>query len=217
VTTPQEKYHQNRLEQVKAALEANYFAASIHQTLSEAADHLIKTIIPEGPYKSVGFGGSATVAGSGLLQKLGAVPALEIIDRNDASLTPEKRTELSRQSLLVDLFVASSNALTLDGQLVNIDKFGNRVAALTFGPKKVALFVGRNKIVVDEKEAISRAKGTAAAMNALRLGQETPCAKKAKCFDCKAENRLCGISVITHRSFPKGRIHVLLVNEDLGF
>jgi hypothetical protein len=217
MATPQEIYHLNRLEEVRKALEANFFAATVHGTLEEAEDHLARAIVPEGPYVSVGFGGSATVGSSGLLAKLRAVPGLEVIDRNDPSLPPEIRAEYSRRTLLLDLFVASANAVTQDGQLVNIDKFGNRVEAMAFGPKKVALLVGRNKIVPDLHAALARAKATAASMNAIRLGQDTPCAKMAKCFDCKGQNRLCGVTAITQRSFPAGRVHVLLIGQDLGF
>ncbi|MDR2302134.1 MAG: lactate utilization protein [Deltaproteobacteria bacterium] len=244
MTTPVETYYHNQLEAVKKALEANFFEASIHESLEAAEDFLIKNIVfskpaqgeapsgspaptspnfvitgvdPSGPYSSVGFGGSATVASSNLLKKLRAVPNLEVIDRNDASLPPEVRSDLTRKSMLVDLFIASSNALTMDGKLVNIDKFGNRVAAITYGPKKVALFVGRNKIVADVHAGITRSKNIAAAMNALRLNVDTPCSKTAKCHDCKGSNRICGITVINDRSFPPGRIHVLLINQDLGF
>ncbi|MDR1676862.1 MAG: lactate utilization protein [Deltaproteobacteria bacterium] len=217
MSTPQETYYTHKLEGVKKALEANFFEASIHQTLEEAEDYLIKTIIPEGALKSVGFGGSATVSASGLLAKLRAIPDFEVIDRNDPSLSPELRADYNRRTLLLDLFVASTNALTQDGQLVNTDKFGNRVAAIAFGPKKVALLVGRNKIAPDIHAAMTRTKATAASMNAIRLGFDTPCAKTAKCHDCKGQNRLCGVTVITQRSFPVGRIHVLLINQDLGF
>ncbi|MDR1308339.1 MAG: lactate utilization protein [Deltaproteobacteria bacterium] len=215
--TPQEIYNLNRLDVARKALEAHFFGATVHRTLEEAEDHLVQAIVPEGPYGSVGFGGSATVGSSGLLAKLRAVPGLEVIDRNDPALSPETRADYNRRTLLLDLFVASSNAVTLDGQLVNIDKFGNRVAAMAFGPRKVALLVGRNKIVPDIHAALERARATAASMNAIRLGQDTPCAQKARCLDCKGQNRLCGVTAITQRSFPAGRVHVLLIDQDLGF
>ncbi|MDR0622043.1 MAG: lactate utilization protein [Deltaproteobacteria bacterium] len=217
MSTPQEIYHSLKLEAVKKALEGNFFQASVHDSLEGAEEYLIKTIVPAGPYASVGFGGSATVGASGLLPKLRAVPGLTVIDRNDASQPPERRAELTRETMLVELYVASVNALTLDGQLVNIDKFGNRVAAIAYGPKKVALFVGRNKIVPDIHAALARAIAPAAAMNSIRLGLETPCAKTGKCHDCRGASRICGVTSITQRSFPEGRIHVLLINQDLGF
>ncbi|MDR2367712.1 MAG: lactate utilization protein [Deltaproteobacteria bacterium] len=217
MTTPQEIYYQNKLELVKKALEANQFEASVHETLEGAEEYLIGTIVPSGPHVSAAFGGSATVAASNIVARLRAIPGMEVIDRNDPALPAEERAALTRRSIIVDLFVASSNAVTQDGQLVNIDKFGNRVAAIAYGPKKVALFVGRNKIVPELQGALERAKATAAAMNAIRLKQDTPCARTAKCHDCHGASRLCGVTVITQRSFPPGRIHVLLINQDLGF
>jgi hypothetical protein len=217
MSAPQRLYHAQRLERVRSALEARRFGASVHETLAEAERHLIDVLIPEFGSRSVGFGGSATLASSNLVAELSAVPGMEVIDRNDASLSPETRQELSRRSLLVDLFVCSTNALTLDGELVNVDKFGNRVAALTFGPKKVALLVGRNKITDDLHSAQTRAKTTAAAMNAIRLKQDAPCAKTFKCHDCRGPGRLCGSTVITHVCCPDGRVHVLLIDQDLGF
>ncbi|MDR1050427.1 MAG: lactate utilization protein [Deltaproteobacteria bacterium] len=217
MATPQETFHQTRLKIVAESLKANFFEATAHETLKDAEDHLLDAIIPSGPYVSVGFGGSATVAGSRLLPRLGAANDLKIVDRNDPGLTADERLEASRRTLLVDLFVASSNAVTLDGQLVNVDKFGNRVAAMAFGPRKVALLIGRNKIVEDASAGLRRSKDAAASMNALRLGQDTPCARTAKCHDCRGQNRLCGVVSITQKSFPPGRIHVLLINEDLGF
>jgi hypothetical protein len=215
MVTPVDSYNQIRLEEVKKALEANFFEATIHQTLTEAQDYIINKIVPG--HSSVGFGGSTTLASSGLLEKLKAISNLKVIDRNDTSQPPEIRQELSRQTLLTDLFIASSNAVTSDGELVNIDKFGNRVAAIAFGPKKVALLVGRNKITADTHAGIYRVKNVAAPINALRLNTQTPCAKTGKCHNCKSQTRLCGVTVITQRSFPPGRIHVLLINQDLGF
>lgn len=217
MATPFETYAQVRLERVQKALVSNFFESTIHQTLNDAENHVINVIIPESGSKSVGFGGSATVGASNIVERLKGLGTLEIIDRNDPSLDPESRDELSRKSLLVDLFICSSNAVTIDGELVNIDRLGNRVAALTYGPKKVALLVGRNKITGDIHQALSRAKIIAAGANALRLDLDTPCGKTAKCHDCKGASRLCRTTAITHRSFPPGRVHVLLINQDLGF
>jgi hypothetical protein len=217
MTTPIESYNQIRLERVQKALTDNNFEVSIHQTLKEAEDHVLSVIIPAQGTTSVGFGGSATLAASDLVARLKAVPGLNVIDRNDMSQSAEVRAELSRQTLLTDLFIASTNALTMDGELVNIDRIGNRVAALAFGPKKVALLVGRNKIVGDLHQAFHRARAVAASTNAIRLSFDTPCSKAAKCHDCKGESRLCRTTIVTHKAFPQGRIHVLLINQDLGF
>ena len=217
MATPIEAVHQIRLERLKKALEDNFFEASIHQTLKEAEDHVIDSIVPSSGAASVGFGGSATVAASSLVERLKAVRGLKVIDRNDPSLDPDARSELSRQTLLADLFIASTNAVSMDGELVNIDKIGNRVAALAYGPKKVALLVGRNKIAADLHKAMFRARSVAASANAIRLSLDTPCSKTAKCHDCKGAARLCRTTAITQRAFPPGRIHVLLINQDLGF
>ncbi|MDR1545259.1 MAG: lactate utilization protein, partial [Deltaproteobacteria bacterium] len=187
------------------------------QTLAEAEEHVLGALRLQFGAKSAGFGGSATLAASNLTARLKALPDFEVIDRNDPALSPPERQELSRRTLLTDLFVCSVNALTVDGELVNIDKFGNRVAALSFGPKNVAVLVGRNKIVDNLPAALARAKNQAAALNALRLGMNTPCAKTFACHDCRGAERLCGVTVVTHRSCPDGRIHVLLINQDLGF
>jgi ABC-type taurine transport system ATPase subunit len=217
MATPFETFTLIRLERVQKALKANFFESTIHQTLQEAEDHVMSVILPESGAASVGFGGSATLAASNLVARLQATPNLKVIDRNDSTLDAETRNELSRQTLLADLFIASSNAVTLDGELVNIDFLGNRVAAMAYGPKKVALLVGRNKIAGDLHQAISRARSVASAANSIRLGRDNPCAKTAKCHDCKSESRLCRTTVISQRSFPPGRVHVLLINQDLGF
>ncbi|MDR1487937.1 MAG: lactate utilization protein [Deltaproteobacteria bacterium] len=217
MTTPLENFNQIKLQQTQKALEANGFDVSVHQTLTEAEDYVIDKILPDAKSASVGFGGSATLGGSNLVSRLKQIQGLNVIDRNDPAASPQVRAELSRQTLLTDLFIASSNAVTIEGELINIDKLGNRVAAISYGPKKVALLVGRNKIVSDTHAGVARSKNTAASINSLRLNADTPCSKTAKCFNCKTPSRLCNITVITQRSFPAGRIHILLINQDLGF
>ncbi|MDR1870532.1 MAG: lactate utilization protein [Deltaproteobacteria bacterium] len=211
-----QKYDDILLSSVQKVLEKRYFAVTRRPTLAEAVDFILEELVtPE--VKSVGFGGSASVGGSDLLARLKSVDGLNVIDRNDPSLSPSERSELSRKSLLVDLFIASANALTLDGEVVNLDKFGNRVAAITFGPLKVALIIGRNKIVRNLEAAKSRVKNQAAPMNAMRLEIPTPCAQTGHCQDCQGPSRICGVWSIVERSFPQGRIHIILVNEELGF
>jgi hypothetical protein len=217
MSLPKETHDRIRLENLKAALEKGYFEASIHQSLKEAEDYVISSIVPDNGIKSVGFGGSATLAATSLPARLSSLPGLKVVDRNASDISPEERQELSRQTFLTDLFISSANAVTLDGHLVNQDKFGNRVAAMAFGPRKVALLIGRNKIVRDFEAALERIKDIAAPINALRLKTETPCAKTGRCHDCNSEARLCGVLTVIERSFPKKRIHALLINDDLGF
>jgi len=114
------------------------------------------------------------------------------------------------------LLITGTNAVTETGMLVNLDMLGNRVAALTFGPKDVIVLVGRNKIVADLEEAMMRIKNYAAPANVQRLGMKTPCAKTSYCEECKSKDRICNTWTITEKSFPKGRVKVVLINEDLG-
>jgi L-lactate utilization protein LutB len=125
--------------------------------------------------------------------------------------------ERRRQALLADLFFTGSNAVTETGLLVNLDMVGNRVAGITFGPKHVVLFIGRNKIVPTLDDAMQRVKNYAAPANAIRHpGLKTPCMKTAVCMDCSSPDRICNTWCITEKCFPKGRIKIILVNQDLG-
>jgi hypothetical protein len=125
--------------------------------------------------------------------------------------------ELRRQGLLADVMIASSNAITLDGRLVNLDGSGNRVAAMTFGPKKVILVVGMNKVAPDLESAMARVKNYAAPVNVMRLGLKNPCAETGTCGDCKSPQRICNMWSIIEGHLTKGRIHVKLIGEDLGY
>jgi len=118
---------------------------------------------------------------------------------------------------MVDLFFTGTNAITEDGILVNLDMYGNRVAALTFGPKYVVVLSGRNKIVSDIDDAMFRIKDYAAPVNAMRLNKKTPCVETSRCQECNSPDRICNTWTITQKSFPKGRIKVILINDDLGF
>ena len=125
--------------------------------------------------------------------------------------------ERRRQALLVDLFFTSTNAVTESGHLVNLDMIGNRIAALTFGPKFVVVLVGRNKIVPDLETAWDRIKNYAAPVNSMRLEKKTPCQTTSFCQDCSSPDRICNTWTITEKAFPKNRVKIILINEDLGF
>jgi hypothetical protein len=124
--------------------------------------------------------------------------------------------ERRRQALLVDLFITGTNAVTEIGQLVNLDMICNRICALTFGPKWVILLIGRNKLVANLEEAMYRTKNYVAPANSMRLDKKTPCTKTSYCEECKSPDRICNTWTITEKSFPKGRVKVVLINEDLG-
>jgi L-lactate utilization protein LutB len=212
---PIENFWSLRLADLKEALEANNFEVHIAEN-AEAAKKILKQIIPRTGAKSVSWGGSMTQVQTGLYQELKDYPGLEILDTYQKGLPREEMIELRRRALLVDLFVTGTNAVTETGKLVNLDMLGNRVAAITFGPKNVLIFVGRNKVVPDIEDAMLRVKNFAAPANVMRLDMKTPCAKTSICEDCRSPERICNSWTITEKSFPKGRIIVVLINEDLG-
>ncbi|MBK5101609.1 MAG: lactate utilization protein [Desulfobacteraceae bacterium] len=121
------------------------------------------------------------------------------------------------KGMTADVMIASSNAITLDGRLVNLDGMGNRVAAMSFGPKKVILVVGANKVVSDLDSAMARVKYYAGPVNAIRLGRNNPCVETGLCTDCKSPQRICNMWSIIEGHMIEGRIHVKLVGENLGY
>lgn len=164
---------------------------------------------------SVAFGGSVTLGEMGLIDVL-KEKGYEIIDRTLAK-TPEERKEIYGKSVMADYFLMSTNAITLDGQLVNIDGNGNRVACLITGPEHVIVFTGMNKVVTSLEEGINRVHNIAAPPNAVRLGRNTPCGATGVCTECFGEDCMCSHTVITRKSNPKGRIVVVLIGEELGY
>lgn len=139
----------------------------------------------------------------------------------EAAKTPEEKDEISHKALLCDTYLMSSNALTEDGQIVNVDCIGNRVAALIYGPKNVVVIIGANKIVKTLDDAVKRARNTAASINMQRVagekGRQTPCFMTGACADCLSEDSICSYVVNTRLCYPKNRIKVILVGENLGF
>ncbi|MBW2614891.1 MAG: lactate utilization protein [Deltaproteobacteria bacterium] len=213
---PIENYWQKRLADVKNALEGNNFEVFLANTAVDARDIVQKEIIPKIEVKSVSWGGSMTFMATGLYEAIKDNPDLEVLDTFDKSITGDKNLELRRRSLLVDLFITGTNAVTETGTLVNLDMIGNRVAGITFGPKFVVILVGRNKIVPELDDAMFRIKNYAAPVNAMRLDKKTPCAETSFCQECNTPERICNSWAITEKSFPKGRIKVVLINEDMG-
>jgi len=214
---PIENYWKARLTELKETLTENNFEVFVAENTDEAKSIVLEKIIPEIAPKSVSWGGSLTFVATGLYDVLKNDNDLNVLDTYDKTLSPEESLERRRQSLLVDLFITGSNAVTESGQLVNLDMFGNRVGALTFGPKNVIILVGRNKIVPDLDEAMFRIKNYAAPVNTMRLDKKTPCAKTSFCEDCKSPDRICNTWTITEKSFPKKRVRIILINKDLGF
>jgi len=216
VDKPIEQYSQIRLAELKKALVENNFEVFLADDAKEAKKVALGTIIPEIKPESISWGGSMTFTGSGLYDALKNYNEVKVIDTYDTSIPLEEMLERRRQALLTDLFITGTNAITETGQLVNLDMIGNRICALTFGPKWVIILVGRNKIVADLDEAMFRIKNYVAPANSMRLDKKTPCVKTSFCQECKSPDRICNTWTITEKSFPKERVKVVLINEDLG-
>ena len=193
----------------KRRMEGSY-AATAAQALEE-----VLAMIPHGA--TVFRCGSLTTTSMGLWPRIAALPKVNIIDPFKQGLTPQESLAERRRGLNADIMIASSNAITLDGRLVNLDGLGNRVAAMMFGPEKVILVVGMNKVAPDLDSAIARIKHYVAPVNAIRIGIEAPCMANGLCHDCRSAERICNMWSIIEGHRIKGRIHVKLVGEELGY
>jgi L-lactate utilization protein LutB len=213
---PIANYWSKRLEDLKHALEGNNFEVFLARDAAEARQITLERLIPGIGPRSISFGGSMTVVATGIYKAIRDDGAFEVLDTYDQKLSPEQMVELRRQSLLVDLFICGTNAVTEEGQLVNLDMLGNRVCGITFGPKNVIVLMGRNKVVPGLDEAMARIKNYAAPINTMRLDKKTPCVKTSYCEECKSPDRICNTWTITEKSYPRGRVRVVLINEDLG-
>ena len=213
---PIDMYWKIRLNDTKEQLEANNFDVTIASDISHAKTIVLEKLIPQLKPQRISWGGSMTFVASGLYQILKDAEDMEVVDTFDKSLSKSESMERRRASLLVDLFITGTNAITEDGQLVNLDMIGNRVGALTFGPKHVIVLAGRNKIVPDIEDAMARIKDLAAPANAMRLDKKTPCTKTAYCHECSSPDRICNTWTITEKSFPKHRVKIVLINEAVG-
>jgi len=179
---------------------------------SRAAVEKALSLIPES--STVTWGGSESIKECGLLEALSHAPVV-LWDRSD--IKPEDKKDFYRKAFTADVFLMSTNAITLDGQLVNIDGTGNRVAALSYGPDRVILIVGMNKVCPDLESAVSRVHNVAAPPNCMRLHMETPCAKDGICHNCLSPQKICNMLHVMHYNRFPGRIQVILVGESLGF
>lgn len=167
-------------------------------------------------------GSIVSVGGSMTLFELGVINFLrdgkyKFLDRYENDLTPEQIKKIYRETFSADIFLSSSNAITEQGELYNVDGNGNRVAPIIYGPDEVIIICGVNKIVKDINEAEERLRRVAAPTNAKRLNKDTPCVKLGYCMDCKSEDRICSDYVIMRRQKVKGRIKVIIVGKQLGY
>ena len=206
-----------RLEQCANALSNNNFDTYIADDSIQAAEIFRDRILPELKITSASWGDSMSLQSTGILDILNSSARIEVIKTFEPGVKREVLIERRRQALLVDLFLTGSNAVTENGYLVNLDMVGNRVGGITFGPRFVVIVAGRNKLVKNLDAAMDRIKSYAAPLNAIRHeGWKTPCIKTSFCMDCKSPDRICNTWVITQKSYPKDRIKVILVNQDLG-
>lgn len=168
------------------------------------------------PGDTVSFGGSMTLGELGILDTLRGRDDIEMLDRASCN-SPEELNDIFHKALSSDVYYMSTNAITLDGILVNTDATGNRVAALIYGPGTVVVVAGMNKVATDEDSARKRVKNIATPPNCIRLERDTPCSHTGKCGDCLGDASICSNTVITRRCTVPGRVKVILVGEELGY
>lgn len=174
----------------------------------------ISEFVKEGDTVSVG--GSMTLFETGIIDFL-RKGKYNFLDRYKEGLTPEQIKDIFRKSFLSDVYFTSSNAITEEGELYNVDGNGNRVAAMLYGPEKVVVVAGVNKIVKNVEEAIKRVKEVVAPANTVRLNKNTPCIKTGYCMSCMSSNRICNEYTLIKRQGMKGRIKVIIVGKELGY
>jgi hypothetical protein len=208
-----EWHHAAIADRVVEALKKNGFEAIYFPRRDEAVQFILDAVIPG---MSVGCGGSATIKELGIPDKAREKGA-KILDHGQAGLTPQEKQEVTRKQLVCDLFLSSTNAVTLDGCLVNVDGNGNRVAALSFGPKKVIVAAGINKICSDVDSAFERIRNCASPMNNKRLRLSNPCAAAGVCLDCNAKSRICRIYSVLKKRPLSADFTVVLIGENLGY
>jgi hypothetical protein len=204
---------EERARKTVEKLEAHDFKALYVKSRQEAVEEIWKYITPK---TRVGAAGSITIRELGILDQLEKQGNI-VYDHWKPGLSKEKILEIRKSQMTSDLFLGSVNAITMNGEMVNIDGAGNRVNSHIFGPGKVILVVGYNKIVEDVQEGIKRVKNVAAPINAKRLNIDVPCAKLGKCVDCNSPNRICRVVVIHERRPSLTDILVILVGEELGY
>ena len=210
--TPKQIYYENAAATIIKGLEKRqmegYYCPDRTSAVAKALE-----LMPEG--SSIAWGGSMSLHESGLMEAV-CHGSYEIIDRESAK-TPEEQRQLYGRVACCDYFLMSTNAITMDGELVNIDGRGNRVAFLCYGPQNVIILAGMNKVVTDVDAGLKRVRNTATPANTVRLHKKTPCAVTGRCGECFSPDCICSQFVVTRRSGVPGRIKVILVGEELGY
>lgn len=210
--TPQEQRNERLAKTIIKNLQRRHMEAFYCPTAEDAVRQ-VSALIDDG--SSVTWGGTMTVRDLGIPDVLKNRGTLEVIDRDLAETAEEKQAAYLR-AFSADVYLTSANALSEDGVIVNIDGNGNRVAAITWGPKKVIFVIGLNKVAQTVEAALSRARGTASPINAARFDIKTPCQIDGVCHNCNSPESICNY-VHFLRNSPKGRHVVVLVGENLGY
>ena len=205
-------YWAQQAERAIKALHERGMEASFQAEPDAACEYILSRI---GPGEIVGFGGSVTLVELGVLEALRRMDVI-LLDRAKKNITPAEKHELEERASKADVFLSGINALTVDGRLVFLDCYGNRVASILHGPARVLLVAGANKIEPTLERALWRVKEVAAPMNAHRLNRGTPCAVTGVCQDCRHEARVCNYTVIIEHAPRPGRFEVVLVGASLG-
>lgn len=204
------------LEMCAKNLTRHGFEVEIVPNVAKAGERLREEIRQFAP-RTVSYGDSMTIRATGIVEELRANKDLVFYDGFDKDLSREENLELRRQGMIADLFFTGINAISMTGSLYWLDMVGNRIAPLSFGPKRVVLLAGKNKLAVNPEAAWERIREIAAPKNVARHpGFNTPCAKTGKCADCNSPQRICNARLSLERCFPKGRILVILIDEKAG-
>lgn len=211
MTEPRKMFYEKRAQILLNNLKSRHFEAWYAENREKALEKALE-LIPEGT--TVGWGGAMSAVQIGLMDKLNE-GNYNAIDR-DKTTTFEERKAAMKQCLLADYFITGANAISMDGQLVNIDGMGNRVAAMVYGPEHVIVIAGMNKVVDSLEDAYRRARTVAAPMNKQRFPMESPCRVTGVCGDCKSSGCICNQILVTRHCNPAGRIKIILVGEELG-
>lgn len=209
--TQKELMYEKRGKILVKNLQSRHFDAVYCATREEALKRALEWI-PEGA--TVGWGGAMTAQQIGLIDAVNSGP-YTAMDRANCA-TPEEREAMMHKHLTSDVFLTGANGMSLDGQMVNIDGTGNRVAAIAYGPKTVLVLVGMNKVMDTLEEAVRRARTVAAPLNQQRFLLDNPCSTTGTCADCKSPTCICNQIIITRNCRPQGRIKFVLIGEDLG-
>ena len=210
--TPQEERNQKLAERMIKNLNRRNMEAFYCPTGKEAVEKVAE-LITDG--STVTWGGTATVRDLGIPEVLKSRGTLKVLDR-DLAETPEEKEAIYLRAFTADVYLTSANAISEDGVIVNIDGNGNRVAAITWGPKKVIFVIGMNKVAQNVEAALARARSTAAPTNAARFDVKTPCKTDGVCHNCNSPQSICNY-VHFLRNSPQGRHIVVLVGEPLGY